>query len=69
MQSARLVLNRELQLAAAQIQRIGGRYTQMDNTVASSCKVCEGNPTPLWEIRARRVLHDQQERQIYFDNA
>lgn len=69
LQSARLVLNRELQLAAAQIQRIGGRYTQMDNTVASSCKVCEGNPTPLWEIRARRVLHDQQERQIYFDNA
>jgi LPS-assembly protein len=69
LQSARLVLNRELQLAATQIQRIGGRYTQLDNVVASSCKVCEGNPTPLWEIRARRVVHDQQERQIYFDHA
>lgn len=69
LQSARLVLNRELQLAASQIQRIGGRYTQLDNTVASSCKVCADNPTPLWEIRARRVLHDQQERQIYFDAA
>ncbi len=69
LQSARLVLNRELQLAASQIQRIGGRYTQLDNTVASSCKVCASNPTPLWEIRAKRVLHDQQERQIYFDRA
>ncbi len=69
LQSARLVLNRELQLAASQIQRIGGRYTQMDNTVASSCKVCEGNATPLWEMRAKRVLHDQVERQIYFDQA
>ncbi len=67
--SARLVLNRELQLAASQIQRVGGRYTQLNNSVASSCKVCAGDTTPLWEIRARRVIHDQQERQIYFDNA
>ena len=66
--SARLVLNRELQLAATQIQRVGGRYTQLDNAVASSCKICEGG-APLWEIRAQRVVHDQQERQIYFDQA
>lgn len=67
--SARLVLNRELQLAASQIQRIGGRYTRLDNVVASSCKVCASNPTPLWEIRARRVIHDTEGRQIYFDHA
>ena len=67
--SARLVLNRELQLAANQIQRVGGRYTLMDNTVASSCKICNSTDAPLWEIRARRVIHDQQERQIYFDHA
>ena len=66
--SARLVLNRELQLAANHIQRIGGRYTQLDNVVASSCKIC-ADAAPLWEIRARRVIHDQQERQIYFDHA
>ncbi|PJF10974.1 LPS-assembly protein LptD [Pseudorhodobacter sp. MZDSW-24AT] len=66
--SARLVLNRELQMAANQIQRIGGRYTQLDNAVASSCRICDTAP-PLWEIRARRVVHDQQERQIYFDHA
>lgn len=67
--SARLVLNRELQLAAAQIQRVGGRYLQLDRVVASSCKVCADNPTPLWEIRARRVVHDQEARQIYFNSA
>ncbi|MDO8885200.1 MAG: LPS assembly protein LptD [Pseudotabrizicola sp.] len=66
--SARLVLNRELQLAANQIQRVGGRYTQLDNAVASSCKIC-ADAAPLWEIRARRVIHDQEERQIYFDHA
>ncbi len=66
---ARLVLNRQLQLAANRIMRVGGRYTVLQTVAASSCKVCAGSPTPLWEIRARRVVHDELERQIYFDNA
>ena len=67
--SARLVLNQQLQLAAAEMVRTQGRYTQLSRVVASSCKICAGDPTPLWEIRASRVVHDQLERQLYFDNA
>lgn len=67
--SARLVLNQQLQLAAAEILRVGGRYSVLEKTVASSCTVCVGEPVPLWQIRARRVVHDAQERQIYFDHA
>jgi LPS-assembly protein len=67
--SARLVLNRQLQLAANRMMRVSGRYTALETVSASSCHVCADNPTPLWEIRARRVVHDQVERQIYFDNA
>jgi len=69
LQSARVVLDQQLQMAAAQMRRSGGRFLQLDNAVASSCRICAGSTTPLWEIRARRVLHDQQERQIYFDQA
>ncbi|WOI55205.1 LPS-assembly protein LptD [Palleronia sp. LCG004] len=69
LRSARLVLDRQLQLAATQIARVEGRYTQLSNTVASSCEICAANPTPTWEIRARRVIHDEQERLLYFDNA
>jgi LPS-assembly protein len=69
LQSARVVLNDQLQMAAATVLRVNGRYTAMRNVVASSCKVCKGDPTPLWELRARRVVHDQTERQIYFDSA
>jgi LPS-assembly protein len=69
LQSARLVLNQQLQLAASEVQRVGGRYTRLGRTVASSCQVCAASPTPLWEIRASQVVHDQQERQLYFDNA
>lgn len=66
---AKMVLDEELQLASPRIDRVEGRYAQLSNTVATSCRVCAGNPTPLWEIRARRVIHDREERQIYFEGA
>ncbi|MFV2001414.1 MAG: LPS-assembly protein LptD [Paracoccaceae bacterium] len=69
MRDARLVLNRQLQLAATEISRVSGRYTQLYQTVTTSCRICAVNPTPLWRIRAEKVVHDQQERLIYFENA
>jgi len=69
MTSARLVFDRRVQIAAAEIGRSGGRYTQLHGAVASGCRVCADSQTPFWEIRSSRVVHDQQERQLYFDNA
>lgn len=66
---ARMVLDQQIQLAASEIMRIGGRYTVLGRSVSSSCKVCAKDSTPLWEIRARRIVHDEVERQIYFDQA
>ncbi|MGC9417878.1 MAG: LPS-assembly protein LptD [Rhodovulum sp.] len=67
--SARMVLNRQLQIAAADIQRIAGRYNRLDKTVASACRVCSDSEVPLWQIRARRIVQDQEELQLYFDHA
>ena len=69
LRGARLVLDQQLQIAADQIAQIDGRYRQLTRAVASSCRVCASNPTPLWEIRAARVLHDTETRQIYFSQA
>lgn len=69
LESARLVLQDQLQIAATEVERREGRFTTLKRVAASSCQVCPSNPTPLWEIRARRVTHDQQERQLYYDNA
>ncbi len=68
LRGARLVLNQQLQLAANQIDRVDGRYSQLYKTAVTSCRVC-GTQSPLWSIRAERVIHDQEERQIYFENA
>ena len=67
---ARMVLNDQLQLAAVQINRVGGRYTQLYKSAVTSCRICESDPTPpLWQIRAKRVIHDREEQQLYFDEA
>ncbi|WP_299736344.1 LPS assembly protein LptD [uncultured Roseobacter sp.] len=67
--SARLVLEDQLQLAAVQIQRVNGRYSQLYKTAVTSCRICEDGRPPLWQIRAKRVVHDKEEQQLYFDQA
>ena len=68
LQSARIVLDQQLQLVANQIDQQDGRYTQLYKTAATSCRVCGDGP-PLWEIRAERVIRDAEELQLYFENA
>ena len=67
--SARVVLDQQLQLAANEVSRVDGRFTQMYKVAVTSCQVCENGRPPLWQIRARQVIHDQEERQLYFDGA
>ncbi len=69
LRGARMVLEGELQLAANTVNRTEGRYTTLEDVVASSCQICVVNPTPLWEIRARRVTHDSVEREITYEGA
>ena len=66
---ARMVMDDQLQLAAVEAQRVGGRYTQLSRVAVTSCQVCGRNATPLWQIRADRVIHDQDARQLYFEGA
>lgn len=67
--SARMVMNQQLQISAATIQRVDGRYRVLTRVAASSCKICASSDAPLWEVRASRVIHDETAHQLYFDNA
>lgn len=66
---ARLILNRQLQIASAEGRRSQGRFNTLDKVVASSCRICEGSETPVWQIRAKRIVHDELKRRIYFESA
>lgn len=69
LRGARVVMDQQLQLAAAQMTRVNGRYTQLYKTAVTSCHVCDDGRPPLWQIRARRITHDQAEQQLYFEEA
>ena len=69
LRGARIVMGDHVQLAAQELNRSGGRFNQLVKVSVTSCKVCDDGTPPLWQIRARRVIHDQQEKQLYFEDA
>lgn len=69
LKGARLVLDQQLQLAAVQMARVEGRYAQLSKVTVTSCQICGPRGVALWSIRARKAIHDQEERQLYFEGA
>jgi LPS-assembly protein len=66
---ARAVMGEHIKLAAAEARRIDARFNVLTKAVYSPCKVCPDDPTPLWRIRARRVIHDEVEKVIHYEDA
>jgi len=58
-------------VAASSGERREGRFTIAHGAVYTPCMICqdEGSRMPLWQIRAARVIHDQMEKEIYFEDA
>ena len=67
--SARMVLNQQMQLSAVEINRRDGRYNQLIKAAASSCTVTLAKPTPFWQVRARRIIHDEDRKRLFFEHA
>ena len=67
----RMLLTDNSRLAAANAVRIGDNRTDMNKAVYSPCDICEADPSraPLWQVRATRVTHDQEDQQLRYRNA
>lgn len=66
---ARSILDKHTRLAAVEARRIDERYNTLSKVVYSPCRVCPDQPNPLWRIRAERVIHDEVEKVIHYENA
>ena len=69
LRQVRIIVNDHVQFAARTLDREAGRYSHAVRVSATSCRICEGGGPPLWEIRARHIVHDEQERQFRIDGA
>lgn len=67
----RAVLADGARFAAAGARRTAGVETEMRNAVYSPCNLCPDDPTrpPLWQVKAMKVIHDQQARRIEYTDA
>lgn len=54
---------------AAEAKREEGIRTTMTDATYTPCKVCEANPEPVWQLKADKVVHDEQEKSVRYKNA
>ncbi|MCK9916331.1 LPS-assembly protein LptD [Microbacteriaceae bacterium K1510] len=69
--SLRLDTPDQTRLAAVRAERTAGNYTVFQNGVYTACAECKDNPKkpPLWQVKAARIIHDQGEKMMYFEDA
>jgi LPS-assembly protein len=69
--SLRLETVDETRMAAVSAQRTEGNYTVFQNGVYTACQPCKDDPKkpPLWQVKAARIIHNQQEKMLYFEDA
>jgi LPS-assembly protein len=67
----RLLLSDRSRAAAAVGRRIGGTRTELDKAVFSPCALCEEDPMrpPLWQLKAVKVIHNQETKTIEYQDA
>jgi LPS-assembly protein len=58
-------------MAATRADRSSGNYTVFENGVYTACAPCKDDPKkpPLWQIKGMRIIHDQIDKMLYFENA
>ncbi|MEL6477970.1 MAG: LPS assembly protein LptD [Pseudomonadota bacterium] len=66
---AQTIIGQQGKVAAVEGRRVEDRYNVLSKAVYSPCEVCQENPTPLWRIRARKIIHDEEEKIIHYENA
>jgi LPS-assembly protein len=69
--SLRLETVDDTRLAAARANRSEGNFTVFESGVYTACEACKDDPKkpPLWQVKAARIIHNQVERMIYFEDA
>ena len=56
---------------AARAERIDGDSIVFDKGLYTACDACKADPTrpPLWQVRARKIIHKGAEQTVYFEDA
>lgn len=69
--SLRVDTAEDTRIAASRADRTNGDYNVFQNGVYTACAPCRDNPKkpPLWQVKGARIIHDQTDKMLYFENA
>ena len=69
--SLRLDAPDQTRFAAARADRTSGNFTVFNSGVYTACEPCKDDPKkpPFWQVKAARIIHNEGEKMIYFENA
>jgi LPS-assembly protein len=69
--SLRLDSPDKTRIAAVRAERTASNITVFQNGVYTACEPCAENPTkpPLWQVKAARIIHDQADKMVYYEDA
>ena len=69
--SLRLDLPEQTRVASSRAERSSGNFTVFENGIYTACEPCKDNPLkpPEWQVKAARIIHDQTEKMLYFEDA
>ncbi|MDB5641017.1 MAG: LPS-assembly protein LptD [Hyphomicrobiales bacterium] len=58
-------------MSAPRVERLYGQTTVFENGTYTACDACKEDPTkpPLWQVRAKRIIHQNDEQTIYYEEA
>jgi len=61
----------QTRFAATRADRSSGNITIFQSGVYTACEPCADDPTkpPKWQVKAARIIHDQDEKMVYFEDA
>jgi LPS-assembly protein len=68
--SLRLETPDKLRFAAPHAQRAGTNTTVFESGTYTACEPCKDDPRkpPKWQVKGVRIIHDEAEKMLYFEN-
>ncbi len=70
-ENIRVLMTDNGRMAGNEGERREGKVTRVSRGVYSPCQLCQTDPTraPLWQIRAVRIVHDNEEHEVRYKDA
>ena len=58
-------------MTGARAERSEGNVMVLDRATYTACPACEDDPSkpPLWQVRAKRIIHNKDEQTVYYEDA